>query len=246
MSDFSITTIRCSSLGCLFTEPQSKADKEAGKLSKTAQSHLIEVYAQEYGYEKDVLTKQMKKGIIAEEEGISLVSRLDKQFYTKNEERKTNEWVSGHADIVTESKIIDIKLSWDIFTFLPKLMEDVDKGYFYQLQGYLWLWDLQEAEIAYCLVNTPDNIIEGEKYRLLRSMDVISEESPEFLREAAKLERNMKFDQFPIEQRVIRHKVIRNDEVIAKIPEKVERAREFLEELHERHLSVNQYLNIAV
>jgi hypothetical protein len=39
--DFSQVKIHCSSLGCLFTEPQSKADKEAGKLSKTAQAHLV-------------------------------------------------------------------------------------------------------------------------------------------------------------------------------------------------------------
>lgn len=235
--DFSKTLIRCSSLSCLFTEPQDKKAREAGELSKTAKSHLIEVYAQQYGYEKDIVTKQMKKGIQAEEEGITLLSMVDKQYYTKNEERKENEWLSGHADIVTDTKLIDIKLSWDIFTFLPKLMEDVDKTYFYQLQGYLWLWGLKEAEIAYCLVNTPDNIIEGEKYRLLRSMDVISEESPEFLKEAAKLERNMKFDQFPIEQRVIRQRVVVDNEIISKIPEKVERARKFLEELHTIHFN---------
>lgn len=234
--NFDTILIRCSSLSCLFTEPKDKKAKDAGELSATAKTHLIEVYAQQYGYEKDIVTKQMKKGIQAEEEGITLLSRVDKQYYTKNEERKENEWLSGHADIVTERKLIDIKLSWDIFTFLPKLMEDVDKAYFYQLQGYLWLWGLKEAEIAYCLVNTPDNIIEGEKYRLLRSMDVISEESPEFVKQAEKLERNMKFDQFPIEQRVIRHKVTIDEEIIAKIPEKVEKARNFLRELSNIHL----------
>lgn len=237
MTDFSKTLIRCSSLSCLFTEPQAKADKEAGNLSKTAKTHLIECYAREFGYDKDIVTKQMKKGIQAEEEGITLLSRVDKVIYLKNEERKDNEWLSGHADIVTDSELFDIKLSWDIFTFLPKLIEEVDKTYFYQMQGYLWLWDLEVATIAYCLVNTPDNIIEGEKYRLLRSMDVISEESPEFLKEAERLERNMKFDQFPPEQRIIRHKVYRDEEIIKKIPEKVERARNFIQELSDIHLN---------
>ena len=55
--------IRSSSLACLFTDPVSKADKEAGILSKTAKSHLIEVYAREiWGVEKDIVTKQMKTG----------------------------------------------------------------------------------------------------------------------------------------------------------------------------------------
>ena len=239
--NFQNTKIRCSSLSCLFTEPQSKADKEAGKLSKTAQSHLIEVYAREiWGVEKDIVTKQMQKGIEAEEEGITLLIRVDKKPYLKNMERRENGWISGHCDIEDEDEIIDIKLSWDAFTFLPKLIETVDKVYEYQVQGYMWLWNKNKARIAYCLVDTPENIREGEKYRLLRSMDVVTEESPEFLKAWQKLESNMKFGHIPPHQRVICHEVARNEEIIAKIPEKVEKAREFLAELHQKHLFINQ------
>jgi len=230
------TLIRCSSLGNLFTEPVTKADKEAGLLSKTAKSHLIEVYAREiWGVEKDIVTKQMRKGRAAEEAGITLLSRVDKRLYTKNDERKANEWLTGHADIVEEEEIIDIKLSWDAFTFLPKLIEPLDKDYLYQLQGYMYLWDKPKARISYCLVNTPDNIIEGEKYRLLRSMDVVSEESPEFIEAARKLESNMKFDQIPMQLRVINKFIDRDEEIIEKIPAKVQKAREFLAELHKLH-----------
>ena len=43
--EFFNTLIHCSSIGKLLTEPISKADKESGELSKTAKTHLIEVYA---------------------------------------------------------------------------------------------------------------------------------------------------------------------------------------------------------
>lgn len=237
--NFENTLIRCSSLACLFTEPQSKADKEAGELSKTAKTHLFDVYANQFGYYKDIVTKQMKKGIEAEEAGITLLSRVDKVLYNKNNDRKENDYLTGHADIVTDDEIVDIKLSWDIFTFLPKLVEEIDKTYYYQVQGYMWLWEKESATIAYCLVNTPDNIIQGEKYRLLRSMDVISEESPEFLKEAERLERNMNFDQFPPHQRVIKQKVYRDEELIKKIPEKVGKARDFLGGIYYKHLLRN-------
>lgn len=240
MTNFEETLIHCSSLSCLFTEPISKSDKEAGILSKTAKSHLIEVYARElWGYEKDIVTKQMRKGTNAEEHGITLLSSLDKKLYYKNDERKENSFICGHADIVTDDEIIDIKLSWDAFTFLPKLIEDIDKSYYCQLQGYLWLWNKEIGRICYCLVDTPDNIIEGEKYRLLRSMDVVSEESPEFLEAAIKLENNMKFDHLPIQQRVISHFVYRDEEIISKIPAKVKRAREFLNEIYDIHHKVS-------
>lgn len=237
--DWNKVKIRCSSLGSLFTEPVSKADKEAGLLSKTAKTHLIEVYARElWGVEKDLITKQMKKGKECEEEAITLLSRVDKIIYEKNEESKENEWISGHADIIEDDRVTDTKVSWDAFSFLPKLVEPVDKDYFYQVQGYAWLWGKSKGRISYCLVDSPDNIIQGEKYHLLRSMDVISEESPEFLKAAAVLESNMKFSHIPIELRVINHYVDLDEEVIAKIPGKVARAREFLQELYKKHLSL--------
>ena len=49
--EFYNTLIHCSSIGKLLTEPVSKADKESGELSKTAKTHLIEVYAnKKYGF----------------------------------------------------------------------------------------------------------------------------------------------------------------------------------------------------
>lgn len=231
--------IRCSSLSCLFTEPQSKAAKEAGELSQTAKTHLIQIYARElWGVEKDLLTKQMQKGREAEQEAITMLSLLDGTLHLKNEEEAVNEFIRGHADIVEPSRITDTKCSWDAFTFLPKLTEEIDKTYFYQLQGYMWLWDKPSGRVSYLLVDTPENIIQGEKYRLLRSMDVVSEESPEYLREAARLESNMKFSHIPMELRAIHHYVERDEDIIAKIPQKVQKAREFLKELHEKHLSL--------
>lgn len=245
-TDFNQTLIRCSSLSCLFTEPQSKEAKLAGELSKTAKTHLVEVYAREiWGVEKDIVTKQMKKGTEAEEEGITLLCEVDKKWHEKNTERKDNEWLTGHADVVEDQLITDIKLSWDAFSFLPKLIEEVDKTYYYQVQGYMMLWDKPKARISYCLVNTPDNIIQGEKYRLLRSMNVVSEESPEYLQAAAKLESNMKFDHIPKPLRVISHYVDRDESVIEKIPSKVAKAREFLQEIFDKHIAMAEFLELA-
>jgi hypothetical protein len=239
------TLIRCSSLSSLFTEPQAKADKEAGKLSATAKAHLIEVYARElWGVEKDIVTKAMQKGIDCEEAAITLLSRVDKRLYVKNMERMSNDWISGHADIIESEEIIDTKVSFDAFTFLPKLTETVNKNYEYQCQGYMWLYNRNRARISYCLVDTPEYLIEGEKWRLLRAMDVISEDSPEFKKAFAKIRSNMIFSQIPPSLRVINHFVERDEEIIAKIPSKVLKAREFLIELHEKHLSLYKTVTV--
>jgi hypothetical protein len=239
--DFTKTLIRSSSLGYLMTEPQSKSDREAGLLSKTAQKHLIEVYvAEKYGRRKDIQTKQMKKGIQVEDESIKLLSKfMNKDFY-KNEERFTNEYITGMPDIITDDCIIDIKSSYDIWTFLGNLPDKLDSLYYWQMMCYMWLTNKPKAKVTYCLSNTPFGMIEQEKKSLFYKMDVISEESPEFIKESLKLEFNMTFDDMPIGERVLIFNVDRNEDDILRIQNKVEKAREYLEEIEINHMNFNR------
>ena len=245
--NWSETLIRCSSLGNLMTEPKEKSAKEAGELSKTAKTHLKNVYIQEkYGREKDIVTKQMKKGIEVEEDSITLLSRVQKKMLFKNERRLSNKFITGLPDIFEGESIdkahsiTDIKSSYDLFTFLSNVGESLDSSYYYQLQGYMALSGASVAYIAYCLVNTPDHIIDGEKYRLLKSMDVISEDSPEYIKAAMKIEKNMTFDDIPKEERVLIFTVDRDEAVINKVYEKVEKAREYLAQFESTHLNFNK------
>lgn len=246
MNQFQNTLIRCSSLGDILTEPKDKAAKDAGELSKTAKTCLIRTYISEkYDRYKEVETKQMKKGIIGEDAGITILSRYKKKIYIKNEERLANEFISGHLDvfegesITKATHIIDTKLSWDLWSFLPNVIEPLDKGYIYQLQGYMALTGAKTAEIAYVLVDTPQEIIEQEKLYLLRRMNVISEESPEYIEAAAGLEINMIYPDIPIEERVLLFPVKRDDAIIEKIYEKVKKCREFLQVFSDLHKNFN-------
>jgi len=242
MMNFSETLIRSSSVGYLMTEPQLKADKEAGLLSKTAQRHLLDIYiAEKYGRKKDIQTKQMKKGVAVEQDSINLLSKYMETPFEKNEERLSNAYITGLPDIINENMVIDIKSSYDLWTFLGNLPDKLDSLYYWQLMSYMWLTNAEVGYIAYCLSNTPDNIIEQEKYYLLKNMDVVSEESPEYVKEAMKIEFNMKFDDIDVSERVLLFKVDRNDEDIAKIERKVLKAREYLHEIEFTHLNFNKW-----
>ena len=70
-------------------------------------------------------------------------------------------------------------------------------------------------------------------------MNVISEESPEYVLEAAKLELNMMFDDIDQKERLLLFPVHRNDDDIELIKEKVSKARVFLESIEETHLNFN-------
>jgi len=241
MMNFNETLIRASSVGYLMTEPVTKADKEAGILSKTAQKHLIEVYiAEKYGRKRDIQTKQMKKGIEAEQESINLLSIYLKLPFSKNEERFKNDYITGLPDIINGDTIIDIKSSYDLWTFLGNIPDKLDNLYYWQMQSYMWLTGTTKATIAYCLVNTPESIIQQEKYYLLKKMDVISEESPEFIQEAMKIEFNMTFDDILMDERILMFNVSRSEDDILRIENKVLKARTFLQELEQTHLNFNK------
>ena len=241
--NWSETLIRSSSVGYLMTEPVTKADKEAGVLSKTAQKHLIEVYiAEKYGRKRDIQTKQMKKGVEVEDDSIELLNSFWGVDYSKNEHRFTNDYISGHPDIITvnPNKVIDIKSSYDLWTFLGNIPDKLDNLYYWQLQSYMWLTGATSGHISYCLVNTPFNIVEQEKRYLLNKMNVVSEESPEYVKEALKLEFSLTFDDIDISERILIFNVERNEDDILKIQHKVEKAREFLFELENKHLNFNK------
>jgi hypothetical protein len=249
MHNFQNTLIHCSSLGCLFTEPKLVEDKKKGNLSATAKSHLIKVYSREYwNRERKVTTKQMEKGTTEEREGIRLLGEFDGNKYRKNTIQLDNLFLRGTPDIihVPNKEIIDLKLSWDTETFLPKLVDKLDSDYYYQLQGYLYLTGMDIGRVSYVLVNASDKLILDEKRRLLYSMDVVSEESPEYLQAAAELEYQMIFDDIPLHEKVINKIVERDEAVIEQIAAKVEKAREYLQYFHQLHINHNKVSNETI
>ena len=70
-------------------------------------------------------------------------------------------------------------------------------------------------------------------------MDVISEDSPEFLKAAINIEFNMKFDDIDIAERVLMFHIPRNEDDILRIQQKVLSARDYLQEIELTHLNFN-------
>jgi len=128
----------------------------------------VEALAKEfvYGYDELISGKYMDKGLIVEDESIALYNSVFFTSHKKNTERKTNEWITGECDIAVPSKIIDIKSSWSLPTFPATSAAGRDKGYEWQGRAYMWLWNVELFDIAYCLVNTPPELINYEQEEL--------------------------------------------------------------------------------
>jgi len=184
---------RCSSLGLIMTDVQSidpdlldadtlaiskkkvKTDEDKAileplwdrSLSAGAKTYVESLAAQTvYGYDQIVSTKYMEKGIAVEDSAIELLNSVFFKNYEKNKERKTSAWITGEADLVEPNRIRDIKSSWSLATFPVTAKQGYDKGYEWQGRGYMMLWEKPEFEIAYCLVDTPVELIGYEDEQL--------------------------------------------------------------------------------
>lgn len=222
---------RCSSLGHIMTEARSKSEP----ISETAKSHLLEVYiADKYNRRKLVTTKYMEKGLQVEEDAITLYSRHTKLFHTKNEERINNDFIIGTPDLFNGESIrnaetiIDIKSSWDIFTFHSVIGKGVKKLYYWQLMGYMALTGAKNAKLAYCLVDTPDTLLNDEKRKLHWKMGLIDDNSPDFQTACDEIDRLGKYEDIPIAERVHIIEVERDEAAIEAIYKRVMECRHWM------------------
>lgn len=207
--------------------------KDIKTLSESAKTFLCDIYVSvKYGMRTEIKSKYLEKGNMMEEDAITLYSNLVGEFFVKNKERKSNEWIEGECDFPFERIrcIHDTKVSWDIFTFYRNLSkEDLVDEYDWQGQGYMWLWDYEKHKVIYTLLSTPPKLIRNEKDRLFKTWLGTQEEY-----EAAciELERKMTYEHIPPEERCIVFEIDRDENKIELIKEKVALAREFLYEIY--------------
>src|SRR5690625_1543229 len=218
--------IRCSAIGKIMTNPRSKKEW----LSKACTSYLCELYVKNaYGREQDIQTKYTKKGTQVEEDSLTLYSRYEKKIFIKNEDWLQNDFITGTPDIVQKGVVHDIKSSWNIYTFFQNKDSAVDKGYWWQLQGYMALTGARAGKLVYCLVNTPFGLIEQEKRSLMYKTGM-DEESDLYKEACREIEKLCVYDDIPVSERVIIQEVERDDKAIESIYKRVEECRKWMSE----------------
>lgn len=192
MRDF---LIRCSSLGKIMTEPMTVDEKlrtpeveeilakrkreEWEKaiitdllektLSAGAKTYIRQLVAQEiFSVEFEISGKALEKGLQCEDESIGMLNRVRGLCLSKNTERRTNGWLTGECDLFDKGRRRghDIKTSWSLATFPIVVADCYDKLYEWQVRGYMMLWDADEWEVDYCMVNTPEKLIGYEPMQL--------------------------------------------------------------------------------
>lgn len=174
---------RASSIGKLMTEPTAAAAKAGEILSVGAKTAVRDLVAQAVlGIDFEVSAKQMDKGIVCEPDSIALLNRVRGLDLRKNEERRSDAFVTGECDLFDAAARMgyDLKTAWSAASF-PILASDIGGSnraiYEWQCRAYMRLWDADKWTVAYALVNTPEELI-GYEPASMHFFDHI----PEYLR----------------------------------------------------------------
>ena len=220
--------IRASQLGKIMTSPRSKGEV----LSQTAKTYLQELALEnKYGIRKEINSRYLDKGNLVEDQAIQLASSvLELEFVVKNDEYFSNDYLKGTPDVVGSNFILDVKSSWTASSFPWFDEECPNKDYYWQMMAYMWLCDKQTAILAYCLVNTPEDIVLDEIRRASwakKEME-ISETTESEVRQ------QHEFDHIPTEKRVKAYLIERDEEAIEAIKEKIGHAREYYNQIIEK------------
>lgn len=217
--------IRCSAIGKIMTNARSKSEV----LSKTCKSYLEELALEEvYGIRKEFSSRYTDKGNEVERESIDLAQDvLDMGFMYKNTEFYENDFLTGTPDVNTDTCLLDVKSSYDASTF-PFFAEEIpNKDYMYQLQGYMALTGKRKSILAYCLVNTPYDIVEDEIRRAHWKHHLI-DESDEL---RAEVEAKHVFDHIPMEKRIKSFHIKYDKDIVKAIYDRVKECRVYYDQV---------------
>ena len=219
--------VRCSSLGAIMTNPRSKKETLGQTTKSFVKQYIIE---RKFGIYKEIHSKYFDKGNEVEADAISLCNDvMNLGFIYKNDEKFKNDYITGIPDVNTNDVLLDIKSSWDLFTFPFFDTEIKNKGYYYQLQGYMWLTGKTEAYLCYCLMNTPQHLVEDEVRREHWRLNAI-DELPEVRKH---IESNHNFDHIDDNLRIKSYHIKYDPELIEEFKRRIEACREYYNELDE-------------
>ena len=199
------------------------------ELGETAKTYVESVWLRkEYGYEEPVVTPQMLKGHLVEQDAIGLVSKVWKmqEFRTKNRKRFTNDYFSGCPDVVTKSANVveDVKSCWTLRTYFE--IRKVNPLYYGQGQVYMDLTGKRKFRLHYCLVETPEELIKDQELKYFYKYGA-DPENPHYQEVCEMLRKNNDFKGIPVQDRVKTFEFDYDEAYIKELKSRVEVARNY-------------------
>lgn len=217
-------------------------------LSKGCMFYLVFLYSyMKYGSQKNKWSKgegvpQMLRGTRMEKSSFEIIKRATGHHLYRYKTHLKNDFLKAQLDVIDgkdikdSDKIIEIKTSYSQYDFMKQIMSDkVSRANNFQMQGYLAVTGKEYGEIYHVLADFTEDAIRENRDAMFKLLcpDGITTES--FLEEWAQAEESMRFTHIPDEERVVYHKIDRDEKIIEKIYEKVEFCREWMTKFEQKH-----------
>lgn len=202
-------------------------------LSETVKTLLKEIWIQEkYNRKQIIVSKYLEKGTNQEPESISLYRKATQEFCQKNEERFESEFLCGTPDLIIADKVVDIKTSWNIWTFAKSDQDSAKKDYYYQLLAYMILTGKTKSQLAYCLINNSEYTIYQEVQKIKFAYGLSDEKDGQQLDEIEnQINLNNTYDDIPVQERVKIFEFELDPDEVTKVETQLKACREYLNSL---------------
>lgn len=211
--------------------PELERNKDKIHLSQTCLSHVrrwLKCQPEFYGKIKGFSSKYTDKGNYCEKESIEYATK----FYgwgiaEKNEVTKENEYLIGTCDVDLPLTVEDIKNSWSEDTFPLFDTEIPIDGYGWQLQGYMELYEKEEAGLIYTLMDAPEFLVMQVARKKMYELGL--EEIEAELYDQIKAE--MTYSHYRDDLRIKRFFLKRDREIMKTVQFRVETIRKYIQSL---------------
>lgn len=218
------------------------------ELSETAKALVRKVWLRrELGYNEPLISDELLKGQMCEQDALAILTMAgqnslaphvpDYGFRIKNNTKYESDFFTGTPDVVIpESKVIfgaveDVKSSFSLRTFISA---EPNKLYYTQGQVYMHLTGTNNFGLAYCLVETPEELLERMEKKFLRAYGY-DEDNPHYI-EAV---RQLRFNHIELPRRLHSQHLVRyfkfslDEDFINELIKRVKLASNYYEELTE-------------
>jgi len=214
--------IRASALGQIMTDGKAK-----GSMGKICQSYCEQwLKEQLYGRKKEFSNKYTQKGQIMEDNSLDFIAdELGYGMLIKNQQLFENDYMTGTPDALPTDLVIDVKNSWDCFTF-PLLEDELpNKDYWWQMQSYMILAKCNKSKVIYVLSDTPLHLIEKQ------ARYTAHDTGREYDEVLAELTATMTYADIPNRYKIKVYDIPLDVDVEARIISRVEECRKYINKL---------------
>lgn len=220
-------------------------------LSAGAKKYLITRYSWEK-YNRGTLPVNEKascliKGNDLEADAVKLLAKRDRVKYKQGVEFEKNDFIFGRCDIYSpeRNKVVDIKVSWGIHSYLPNHVAELSTKYWMQMQAYLELYNLEVGEVCWVLLNTPPFLLEREKTKFTEKYMTGEIDAEKFEENMERLDLNYDYSKIPRKRKIITFVVNREKSFMEQVYKKVEKCRSWMAEFDKIHSDNKKIITLS-